>query len=525
MGFMFNKLQRKIFFTTFLVITISVSLFLLWEHEKDKKNLYERLVIHMKENSFNIKRRIESARNLNEVQGILEDVSESLDEQEHSLNNHANPLLIPPHEIHVVDADGIITASTKDELRGNHIEDAIRHKEAGLQDVLQGITDYSIEQMDHQGVKVLDISVPIKVNNQIIGALHYVEPYLKLEQLFKESFLRHAFFALILIVSLSFFINLFLSKLVTTPIKTLSSAMDEIRLDGKSKDIAISTHDEIGLLADSFNKMSNALAQREREIKQYTTSLEQLVDERTKKLRESHAQLIQTEKLASMGKLAGYVAHEINNPIGVIVSRAECIFMDAKEKGYPDYLLRDIEVIKNHSNRIADIAKGMLTFARKSPAEFNDVDINGVIHETLSLLEKHLSNNNIALNKHMAKNLPKIYGNSNQLQQVFFNIFNNAIDAMPNRGEIKIQSELSNNNFVRILISDTGIGIMAKHKDKIFDPFFTTKQDGKGTGLGLSVTYGIIRDHHGQISVQSKEGAGTTFEILLPRNKEPWKEA
>jgi signal transduction histidine kinase len=521
MGMFPKSLRTKIFLITSVIIFILVSILFIFTYTADKKILYERQVIHMKENSFTIRNSIESVRIPMLFQSILEEYAENILRHKDSSHDSAahDPYEISPHEIHIVNTESIVMASTKPELIGLPLENAIKHREEGLDDVLHGEKSYAVEQMEHLGVEVLDVSVPIRDSGTIIGALHYVEPYLKLEKLIRDSLIRHLVFALFLIISLSLIINLFLTKMVSDPINDLPSAMDGLRLKGQSNEIAVSSQDEIGVLKQSFNEMSKALKEREEELKKYTLSLEEMVDERTQKLRESNKQLVQTERLASMGKLAGYVSHEINNPIGIIFSRAECILMDAKEKGYPDFLKKDIEVIKKHADRIAKITKGMLTFSRKAPAEFSDIDLNHVIEETLLLLEKQFSDHSIDVHKNIDGDLPGVHGSSTQLQQVFLNILGNAIDAMPEGGEITIRSHCNYDESVNILISDSGSGIEREHLDKIFEPFFTTKTESKGTGLGLSVTYGIIKDHGGQITVQSKKGEGTTFEIQLPLKK------
>jgi len=217
-----------------------------------------------------------------------------------------------------------------------------------------------------------------------------------------------------------------------------------------------------------------------------------------------------------MGKLAGYLAHEINNPIGIIVSRAECILMDAEDEGYPDHILNDIEVIRKHSHRIASITNNMLTFTRKSSVDFTHTDVNRIIDDTLLFMEKRFINNQIEIKKEMDYSIPETFGNANQIQQVLLNIFNNARDSMPDGGEITIRSMYSGRDMVNVSISDSGHGITEEDREHIFEPFFTTKESGKGTGLGLSVAHGIIKDHKGKISVFSKDGEGTTFEILLP---------
>ncbi len=470
----------------------------------------------MKANSFTIRNSIESVSIPLLIQSILEEYAQNIFKSDDTVaDNELDPFNIPPREIHAVNTEGIVMASTMPELIGNPLED-VTDEEKRLNNVLEGKVEYSVEQIEFKGTRVLDFSVPIREKGKIIGALHYVEPYLRLEKLIKESFIRHFIFAISLIVLLSLFINYFLNKMVTQPIIDLSRAMDRIRLSKAGEEIVISSKDEIGHLSRSFNQMSNSLMEREKEIKTYTTNLEEMVEERTKELQQSHAQLLQTEKLASMGRLAGYIAHEINNPTGIIVSRAECILMDADERGYSDHLIRDIEVIRKHSNRIGAIAQGILTFSKKSPMEFCRIDINKVIDETLLLLEKQFLQNNIHFIKNMDYSMPEIYGNSNQLQHVFFNIFYNARDAMSEKGWININTECNSNSAIRILISDSGIGIPEENLAVVFDPFFTTKEDEKGTGLGLSVVYGIIKSHNGEINVKSNIGEGTAFEIILP---------
>jgi signal transduction histidine kinase len=254
----------------------------------------------------------------------------------------------------------------------------------------------------------------------------------------------------------------------------------------------------------------------EQELRRHRDSLEDIVDERTKKLKESHAQLIQSEKLSSMGKLAGYLAHEINNPIGIIVSRAECILMDAEDEGYPEHILKDIEVMRKHSHRIASITNNMLSFTRKSSLDFRPTDINNVIDDTLLFIEKRFVNSKIHVRKEMDYTIPRTLGNANQLQQVLLNIFNNARDSMPEGGEMTIRSAYHGENIINMSISDSGTGIDDENLSKIFEPFFTTKEVGKGTGLGLSVVYSIIEDHQGHIAARSTIGKGTTFEIELP---------
>jgi len=171
------------------------------------------------------------------------------------------------------------------------------------------------------------------------------------------------------------------------------------------------------------------------------------------------------------------------------------------------------------------IVHNLLKFSRTSKMEFGPVDINSVLEETTTFTKHQLDINKIQLVKELDENIPKISGNSSQLQQVFTNMIINAQKAMPNGGTIKVCSKYlngssGNEEMVEIEFSDTGCGIHPDHLDKIFDPFFTTRKVGEGTGLGLSVSHGIIKDHHGEIKVKSMLNQGTVFTILLPANEE-----
>lgn len=236
-------------------------------------------------------------------------------------------------------------------------------------------------------------------------------------------------------------------------------------------------------------------------------------------LKETQEQVLQTEKMAALGTFVSGVAHEINNPAGIILSRIEVMLMDAQEKGLPSDILHDLKVVEKHVRRIADIAGHLLTFSRRSTPEFSEVKVNEIIQEIRMLLEKQLKKEKITLNLSLESHLPVLYGDSNQVEQVIVNIMNNARDAMPNGGTLDLITsvrEANGKQYVRVAIRDTGTGIPPEQMKRIFDPFFTTKERGKGTGLGLSVSYSIIKEHGGTIEVESEVSKGTTFTMTLP---------
>ena len=231
-------------------------------------------------------------------------------------------------------------------------------------------------------------------------------------------------------------------------------------------------------------------------------------------LSRTQAQLIHSEKLASLGVLAGGVAHEINNPLMVILGRTELTLM---EDQLPEELKQNLETIRTETERIAQIVQNLLTFSRKSRQEkIETVNINEVLTRTLMLSEHQLTVGNVEVVKKLDTSLGEIQANPGQLQQVFMNLMINAHHAMPDGGKLTVCSGALPDDRVFVEIEDTGTGISEDHLDRIFDPFFTTKDEGKGTGLGLSVSRNIIENHGGMIAVHSIAGKGTTFRIVLP---------
>jgi C4-dicarboxylate-specific signal transduction histidine kinase len=223
----------------------------------------------------------------------------------------------------------------------------------------------------------------------------------------------------------------------------------------------------------------------------------------------------QAEKLAALGTLAAGIAHEINNPIGVITSRVELMRLDADVHQLPEEVRDDLAVVHRQAGRVARITQGLLSFARKSPREWTSIDLNRIVDDTLVLLEQPLTRNGVRIVASRTQGLPRIAGDRNALQQVLVNLLTNARDAIAGAGTIEVRTEASpDRRQVRLSVRDTGRGIPPETLSRIFEPFFTTKAEG--TGLGLAISYGIVRDHHGTIDVDSRRDHGTTFTVTLP---------
>ena len=222
----------------------------------------------------------------------------------------------------------------------------------------------------------------------------------------------------------------------------------------------------------------------------------------------------QAERLAAVGQLAAGIAHEINNPVGIISSRIELMMIEAKEHGLPDAVVDDLRVLHRHAMRVTDIATKLLAFARETPADRQPVDVNAVVSDALELVEKQLDRSGVRVERRLASGLSPILGHANALQQVILNLVTNAGQALVDHGTIRVTTGEDGAGRLTIEVADDGPGIPPEALTHVFDPFFTTKPTG--TGLGLSVSYGIVRDHGGAIEVHSEVGRGTTFTVVLP---------
>jgi len=230
------------------------------------------------------------------------------------------------------------------------------------------------------------------------------------------------------------------------------------------------------------------------------------------KLRETQQQLMQSEKLAAMGRLTSQIAHEVNNPIYGIMNTLELLKTEIPSGSKRRKIL---EMSLSETQRLSDILRNMLSFSKPEEEVHRPIDVNELLEGIALFVEKQMREANIDIETRFDMEIPKVMGSTNQLRQVLLNLVRNAMEAMPQGGILSLETMRQNAKIV-IHIRDTGIGIPEEVQDKIFEAFFTTKQEVKGVGLGLSVCYGIIKDHGGEILVESEEGRGSTFSIILP---------
>jgi len=353
--------------------------------------------------------------------------------------------------------------------------------------------------------------------------LGIVEADLSLE-LLDHSIKQQGIAITVYVLAFSFVISgtlcIIIWNFVSTPLTMLAKGMRKVAAGDLDFKITINRKDEIGELAGTFNAMSYELKKAKEERMEWSNTLEKKVQEKTEAIHRAQQQLIHSEKLASLGRMAAGVAHEINSPLTGIVTFGHLLLKKFPE-GTEDR--EDIEVIIDQANRCSNIIKGLLGFSRAAAADKAPTNINDVLNSSLNIVKNKADFFNIKLVTTFDPSLHKVKADASQLQQVFLNMIVNAADACEGKGSITIATTNirdNNQDFIQVEFRDTGYGIKDEDLEKIFEPFFTTKPVGKGTGLGLAVSHGIVQEHGGKITIKTKIGEGTSFFIKLPACKE-----
>ena len=297
--------------------------------------------------------------------------------------------------------------------------------------------------------------------------------------------------------SVAFGLAYWMSRRISVVIKKLANAAELVAHGNLDVHVEIHSHDELQELAGTFNFMAAALKKRDQKLRDFTTR-----------------RIMESERLAHLGQLAAGVAHEINNPLQGIVTYSHLLL----ERSTPDNGARaSLEKIVKQANRCRDIIRGLLDFARQRKPEKRLSNVNRILGECVSLVENQALFHNIRIAQHLAGDLPKVFMDPSQIQQVFMNMIINAAEAMHGTGQLTITTQhVPGEGAVEVQFTDSGHGIKEADLDRIFSPFFSTKEIGHGTGLGLSISYGIVQEHKGTITVESEEGEGATFTIRLP---------
>ena len=331
----------------------------------------------------------------------------------------------------------------------------------------------------------------------------------------RREMLTYTAVALLAVVFLS---GLFVWIVVHTPLRELKTGTERIARGDLGYQIPVRSQDEVGELAQSFNSMSSRLQLAQDAIEAWGHNLEFLVEEKTRELKQAHQHMLQVEKMATIGKMAAVVAHEINNPLSGILTYSKLVKRwignNAASAPRHEEMQGSLDLIASESKRCGELVKNLLSFSRVSPMNLAWCDLNEVIDRCLRLVQHKMDMAGIQLNLELASDLPMAHCDPAQIEQVVLAMIINAIDAMPHEGNLWISTRASG-SMIELVIRDDGTGISAEHLAHIFEPFYTTKESG-GSGLGLAISQNIVERHGGHIAVSSVVGRGTTFKIALP---------
>ncbi len=459
----------------------------------------------------------------NVIQNILESISVS--ENIVNINIYRHP-------------DGVITFSArKDNLKkqidNNSVSCKLCH-ESGTKDVKDRTVSKKWIILQGKNSRVLKFALPIVKEKTcttslchfhddqkgIIGILEADYTLADIDRTLRKQKIATLTFGIIFTFLCCVVLCVILWKIIIKPLNLLAEGMEKVSKGDLDHKIEIKTKDEMGMLAKTFNSMTKELKMARERLENWAKELEEEVQRKTEEIRKGQEQMIHTEKLASLGRMAAGVAHELNSPLTGIVTFAHLMLQRIPPENKMDR--EDLEVIIEQAERCSKIIKGLLGFSRALPAEKSDININDTIRHVLDMIQNQAKFHNIKIITDLAPDLPTIKGDASQLEQVYMNLLINAADAMNDRGEIKIATRTvkeDGKEYVEIEFTDTGPGIPEEYMNRLFEPFFTTKPVGKGTGLGLSVSHGIVRKHGGHIRVKSKVGEGTSFFIRLPVNR------
>jgi two-component system NtrC family sensor kinase len=310
----------------------------------------------------------------------------------------------------------------------------------------------------------------------------------------------------------------FIWAVIRKPLRELQAGTQRVAGGELGYQIPVHSRDEAGELAQSFNDMSNRLQLAQAEITAWAHTLEERVDEKTRELKQAHQRMLHVEKMATIGKMAAVVAHEINNPLSGILTYSRLVkrWIEKNTPASPkqEEMRGSLDLVASESKRCGDLVHNLLSFSRVSPINLTWCDLNPVIDRCIKLVQHKLDMADIQLNLALAEGLPPAHCDPAQIEQVVLAMVINAIDAMPREGNLWISTR-ANDDSMELVIRDDGAGIPEEHLPHIFEPFYTTKESG-GSGLGLAISQNIVERHGGRIEVRSVVGEGTTFKIVLP---------
>lgn len=357
-------------------------------------------------------------------------------------------------------------------------------------------TETIVRKFTQKGYNALDFGAPLSIGKKRWGTLKFAVSLKKVEQEIAAMVRTIVMLTVVLLIG-GFMIIVLLSRRFISPITELANTMEKTGGDYLDVKVGIKGHDELAVLGERFNSMIERIKQANEELKK------------------THDKLVQSEKLASIGILAAGVAHEINNPLGGIFN---CLQMLRQNGGNPESREKYLDLVNEGLDRIENTVSKLLWMSRKAEHTPVDLNIRNTVDSIYSFLEYKIKKGKIAFKNEIPDGLRSAF-DVHDFQQLLLNLFINAIHAMKNGGTLEVKGRQEDSAVIMEVIDD-GCGIEPENISKIFDPFFTTKPTGEGTGLGLWLTYEIIRNYNGEISVESEAGKGSRFIMRFPANKD-----
>ncbi len=325
----------------------------------------------------------------------------------------------------------------------------------------------------------------------------------------------------LVMVGLLWAMGRYVATRIARPIQVLKTGVEAISRGTYDGPLDLKTGDEFEELAVAMHRMADRLQASRTELESLNAELTHRVEEKTAEITRQMRKLELSERLATLGKVASGIAHEINNPLSIILNRIECMEADAAQSNVPEEVTHDLVTIRSQAERISRVTRSILTFSRGTVSMLKPLDLNCVARTCVTMAGERVAALSVRIEAELAPELPPVMGDRDRLETVLLNVVNNAIDAVTacgNHGVVTVRTawmQLNGDEWVRVSVSDNGPGIPATIVDRIFDPFFTTKPAGQGTGLGLFLSYGIVSDHRGRIEVRN-DTVGAVFDVYLP---------
>jgi two-component system NtrC family sensor kinase len=363
-------------------------------------------------------------------------------------------------------------------------------------------------------------------NDEVLGSLVIRMPLKDLDSALKKSSVDFLILSLVITAAVLSVLIWFTRRRIKDPLHSIIAASEAVSAGEVNTRLAIGPDllDDMKKVSQAFNNMLDNLDRAASELENWSKQLEYKVQKKSEELSEVQNELINVERIASLGKLSASVAHEINNPLSGILIYTKLIHKQIENQEITqkkrENILKQLKLIESETKRCGDIVKGLLDFSRKDQDDFVNKHLNEILQGTYELMMHHIKIANITFLTDLSASRDIIWCSPNQIKQACIAIIVNASEAISEKGEIIIRTRNTDNNSVRLEISDNGSGIPPEDIPHIFQPFFSTKRDARGIGLGLAIVHGIVTNHSGKIEVDSVVGRGTTISLIFPLRKE-----